>query len=143
MYRELTKGAHDYDAIGNGATTADGSTALPTLTFGAAVTQITIADVSMSLDNVLAVAGAAKGSTEVLVIGLGVAILLMALAANFIAKLLVRYPWITWIGLLIIVVVAVDMIYDGSHEVACTMWNGPWCSEGLMSLIKGVFGIKG
>ena len=66
------------------------------------MTQIIIADVSMSLDNVLAVAGAAKGSRWVLVIGLAIAIVLMAVAANFIAKLLARYPWITWIGLLII-----------------------------------------
>ena len=66
----------------------------------------------MSLDNVLAVAGAAKGSTLVLVIGLAVAIILMAVASHYIAKLLVKYPWITWIGLLIILWVALDMIYQ-------------------------------
>lgn len=137
MYRELRKSHHEPLAADAAAS------ALPALSFGAAVTQITIADVSMSLDNVLAVAGAAKGSTEVLVIGLGVAILLMALAANLIAKLLVRYPWITWIGLTIIVVVAVDMIYEGSHEVACSMWRGVWCADGFGALIKGVLGVKG
>lgn len=120
MYREVRKG-HS----GDGTTTGDGT--LPSLSFGAAVMQITIADVSMSLDNVLAVAGAAKGSTEVLIIGLGVAIVLMALAANLIAKLLVRYPWITWIGLAIIVFVALDMIFDGSKEVVCAQWEAPWC----------------
>jgi predicted tellurium resistance membrane protein TerC len=73
----------------------------------------------MSLDNVLAVAGAAKGSPLVLVIGLAVAVVLMAIASHFIARLLSKYPSITWIGLLIILFVAIDMIYDGSHEVAC------------------------
>lgn len=138
MYREISSGAHSAQNPGDGA-----AAALPTMSFGAAVTQITFADVSMSLDNVLAVAGAAKGSTEVLVIGLGVAIVLMAVAANFIAKLLGRYPWITWIGLIIIVVVAVDMIYDGSHEVACAMWQGPWCADGFMGLIKGMMRSNG
>jgi YjbE family integral membrane protein len=122
MYREIRKGHHDESAATEG-----GESSLPRLSFGAAVMQITIADVSMSLDNVLAVAGAAKGSTEVLVIGLGVAIVLMAAAANLIAKLLVRYPWITWIGLAIIVFVALDMIYDGSKEVICAQWYAPWC----------------
>jgi predicted tellurium resistance membrane protein TerC len=92
----------------------------------------------MSLDNVLAVAGAAKGSTAVLAIGLLVAIVLMAVAANFIAGLLVRFPWITWIGLLIIVWVALDMIFDGSQEVACAAWKGVWCAPDLMSLIRGL-----
>ena len=54
-----------------------------------------------------------------LVIGLAIAIVLMAVASHYIASLLLRYPWITWIGLLVIVYVAADMIYDGSHEVAC------------------------
>ena len=84
----------------------------------------------MSLDNVLAVAGAAKGSTLVLVIGLAVAIILMAVASHYIAKLLVKYPWIAWIGLLIILWVALDMIYDGSHEVTCKAY-GVGCSETL------------
>ena len=93
------------------------------MSFWAALWQIIIADVSMSLDNVLAVAGAAKGSPLVLVIGLAVAIILMAVASHYIAGLLVRYPWITWIGLLVILYVAADMIYDGSHEVACKGYN--------------------
>jgi YjbE family integral membrane protein len=108
------------------------------LSFRAAVTQIVLADVSMSLDNVLAVAGAAKGSLAVLVIGLGVAIILMAVAANFIAGMLARFPWVTWIGLLIIVWVALDMIYDGSREVACQTLAGVWCAPDLPSLIRGL-----
>ena len=92
----------------------------------------------MSLDNVLAVAGAAKGSVWVLIIGLVVAIVLMAIAANFIASMLARYPWITWIGLLIIVWVALDMIFDGSREVACAAWKGVWCAPDLPSLLRGL-----
>jgi predicted tellurium resistance membrane protein TerC len=74
----------------------------------------------------------------VLVIGLAVAILLMAVAANFIAAALVHYPWITWIGLLIIVWVALDMIYSGSREVACAGWKGVWCAPDLPTLIRGL-----
>jgi predicted tellurium resistance membrane protein TerC len=73
----------------------------------------------MSLDNVLAVAGAAGPSTLVLVIGLALAVLLMAVASNYIAKLLARYPWIAWIGLLIIVWVALSMIFSDSHKIVC------------------------
>jgi YjbE family integral membrane protein len=135
MYRELTrKGPH-----GEGAT-QDGE-AVPTgtpMTFRAAVTQIVLADVSMSLDNVLAVAGVAKSSMLVLVIGLGVAIVLMAVAANYIAKLLGHYPWIAWIGLLIILYVAVDMVFDGSREVACAAWKGVWCAPDLLSLLQSL-----
>ena len=108
------------------------------MSFRAATTQIVIADLSMSLDNVLAVAGAAKDSVWVLVIGLAVAILLMAVAANLIANWLVRYPWITWIGLLIIVWVALDMIFSGSREVACAAWKGVWCAPDLPTLIRGL-----
>jgi YjbE family integral membrane protein len=134
MYRELVRKPHEEHA----EVDAGKAAALPPMTFRAAVTQIVIADLSMSLDNVLAVAGAAKGSTAVLAIGLLVAIVLMAVAANFIAGLLVRFPWITWIGLLIIVWVALDMIFDGSQEVACAAWKGVWCAPDLMSLIRGL-----
>ena len=108
------------------------------MSFRAAVTQIVVADVSMSLDNVLAVAGASKGSTSVLIIGLAIGILLMAVAANFIADLLARYPWIAWIGLLVILYVAFDMVFDGSREIACAAWKGVWCAPDLVSLIKGL-----
>ena len=72
----------------------------------------------MSLDNVLAVAGAAKDHLVVLVIGLGLSILLMAVAATFIAKLLVRHAWISWLGLAIVLYVALEMIWRGVFEVA-------------------------
>jgi predicted tellurium resistance membrane protein TerC len=87
----------------------------------------------MTHDNVMAVAGASKGSTLALVLGLGIAIVLMAVASAYIAKLLVRQPWIAWIGLAIILWVALEMIYEGSHQVTCkafefgcseTLWQG-------------------
>ncbi|MBP2558924.1 YjbE family integral membrane protein [Neorhizobium galegae] len=86
-------------------------------TFFQAATQIVVADVSMSLDNVLAVAGAAKEHSTVLIIGLIVSIALMGVAANFVAKLLSRFRWIAYVGLAVIVYVALDMIYQGSIEV--------------------------
>ncbi len=89
----------------------------PRKTFFQAATQIVIADVSMSLDNVLAVAGAAREHPTVLVIGLILSIAMMGIAANFIARLLNRYHWIAYIGLAIIVYVALHMIYRGGLEV--------------------------
>ena len=100
---------------------------------------IILADLSMSLDNVLAVAGAAGESTLVLIIGLAVAIILMAVASNYIAKLLHKYPWIAWIGLLIILFVAVDMIYRDSHNVLCKAY-GMGCSEKLLDPLKHKLG---
>lgn len=82
-----------------------------------ALTSIIIADVSMSLDNVLAVAGAARDHVEVLVIGLVLSIALMGLAANFVARLLERWHWLAYLGLAIITYVALDMILRGSTEV--------------------------
>ncbi|MEN2989987.1 TerC family protein [Tistrella sp. BH-R2-4] len=82
-----------------------------------ALTSIIIADVSMSLDNVLAVAGAAREHVEVLVIGLVLSIALMGLAANFVARLLERWHWLAYLGLAIITYVALDMILRGSTEV--------------------------
>ena len=86
-------------------------------TFFQAATQIVIADVSMSLDNVLAVAGAAQEHVTVLIIGLVVSIALMGLAANFVAKLLHRYRWISYLGLMVIIYVALNMLYHGVIEV--------------------------
>ena len=82
-----------------------------------AIIQILVADISMSLDNVLAVAGAARDHLDVLVIGLLMSVGLMGAAANFIARLLERYRWIAYIGLAIILYVAVDMVYRGAVEV--------------------------
>ncbi len=82
-----------------------------------AVLQIVLADVSMSLDNVLAVAGAAVGHLDVLVIGLLLSVALMGTVANFIAKLLERYRWISYIGLAIVLYVAVTMVWHGGTQV--------------------------
>ncbi|MET0942948.1 MAG: TerC family protein [Mesorhizobium sp.] len=89
----------------------------PRKTLGQAALQIVIADVSMSLDNVLAVAGAARDHFTVLIIGLILSIALMGLAASFIARLLHRHRWIAYVGLLIILYVALDMIYRGFMEI--------------------------
>ncbi len=135
MYRQITEESHDPDEIA--ARVASDAPVAEPLSYGRAIFQIIVADVSMSLDNVLAVAGAAGNSTTVLVIGLVVAIVLMAVASHYIAKLLVQYPWITWIGLIIILYVAVDMIYDGSHEVACKGY-GFGCQEHLWGWIRAM-----
>jgi len=87
-------------------------------TFAQAIRQIIIADVSMSLDNVLAVAGAALKHPIILMVGLGLSVLIMGCAATIIVKLLERYRWIAYIGLLLIVYVALKMIWDGAFEVA-------------------------
>jgi YjbE family integral membrane protein len=123
MWRELRDGgAHDIDAVealANEDVDKDGGVAMgvPRKTFAQAAWQIVIADVSMSLDNVLAVAGAAHEHPTVLVIGLVLSIALMGLAASFIARLLQRHRWIAYVGLIIILYVAGDMIYRGSIEV--------------------------
>jgi hypothetical protein len=83
-----------------------------------AILQILVADLSMSLDNVLAVAGAAKDHVWVLVVGLAISVVLMGVAATLIARLLSRHRWVAWIGLLIILYVSIDMIWDGTHQVA-------------------------
>ena len=80
--------------------------------------QIVLADISMSLDNVLAVAGAARDNLLILVGGLVLSVALMGVASHFVARLLARYPWISWLGLLLVTSVALRMIYEGSAEVA-------------------------
>lgn len=85
----------------------------PAKSFAAAAWAVAIADVSMSLDNVLAVAGAAREHPGILIVGLILSVALMGIAANFIAKYIERYRWIAYIGLLVILYVAGKMIYDG------------------------------
>ena len=99
---------------------ADGTIAAPQAdkTFGRAITQIMVADISMSLDNVLAVAGAAKEHPAALIFGLALSIALMGLAAAAIARLLNRHRWIAYVGLLVIVFVALRMIYQGAEDLA-------------------------
>lgn len=113
MFRELRAGGHD-------APQADAAAeaAAPRKTLPQAVAQILVADLSMSLDNVLAVAGAAKDHGWVLVAGLAISVVLMGVAATLIANLLNRHRWIAWLGLLVILYVAADMIREGTHQVA-------------------------
>ena len=85
----------------------------PSKSFGKAVVQVALADLSMSLDNVLAVAGAARDHPTVLFFGLALSVTLMAVAANLIARIIERYHWIAYIGLVVILYVAGSMIYDG------------------------------
>jgi YjbE family integral membrane protein len=109
MFRELRR-THRIAIDGTG-----------TKTLGQAMVQIVLADVSMSLDNVLAVAGAAHDRFWVLVTGLLLSVGLMGLAAGLIARLLERHRWIAWVGLLIVMYVALTMIWHGGHEVAGAM----------------------
>jgi YjbE family integral membrane protein len=131
MYREIRHSSPHPASVGAAVVSREQRP----MGFWSAITQIIVADVSMSLDNVLAVAGAAKGSTWVLVVGLAVAVLLMAVAANYIAELLARYPWITWVGLAIIFYVAVDMMWRGSHEIVCAYVPHHVCHQGLISSV--------
>ncbi|MGQ0564265.1 MAG: TerC family protein [Gemmobacter sp.] len=120
MYRELREGhgaqtEEAVEALDDSDLNRDGSVAgrAPRKTLMQAAIQIIIADVSMSLDNVLAVAGAAHDHPTVLIIGLVLSIALMGLAATFVAKLLAKHRWIAWVGLVLILYVSLKMIYDG------------------------------
>lgn len=123
MWRELRAQHHEekaaLEALANQDLNADGTIAggAPRKTLGQAAWQIIVADVSMSLDNVLAVAGAARDYPYVLIFGLVLSIALMGLAANFIARLLQNHRWIAYVGLAVIVYVSLDMIYRGGLEV--------------------------
>ncbi len=116
MYRELRhkgESAGSEEIVGDehsGTRAAKG--------FAAAAWGVALADVSMSLDNVLAVAGAAKDHPWVLVFGLILSVILMGIAANVIARYIERYRWIAWVGLFVILWVAVKMIWEGAHHVA-------------------------
>lgn len=119
MWRELRVSHHEEheatEALARADLDGDGKVAsgAPRKTFAQAAWQIVIADVSMSLDNVLAVAGAAMDHPTVLVFGLVLSVALMGFAATFVARLLHRYRWIAYVGLAIIFYVAVSMMLDG------------------------------
>jgi YjbE family integral membrane protein len=130
LWREIRSGGHTAEAVGADALDVELDSKLygdnipgaagakpQAKTFRQAFTQILIADVSMSLDNVLAVAGTARDHVWVLIVGLALSVALMGLAATFIANLLKRYPWISYIGLVLIAYVAIKMIWDGGWEV--------------------------
>ena len=124
MWRELRATSHAASLEGTEVITgidinADGSIGgrAAGKTFGQAAWQIVVADVTMSLDNVLAVAGAAREHPHVLIFGLALSIALMGIAASFISGLLQKHRWIGYAGLAVILYVAVEMVYRGTHEV--------------------------
>lgn len=116
MYRELR---HNGESAGSDEVAGDEHSGVkPAKTFASAAWGVAIADVSMSLDNVLAVAGAAREHPWVLIFGLVLSVLLMGAAANLIARYIDRYRWIGWVGLVVILWVALKMIYEGAQHVA-------------------------
>jgi YjbE family integral membrane protein len=123
MWREIRTTAKEEqeanEALAEQDLDADGTIAesAPRKTMREAVWQIVIADVSMSLDNVLAVAGAAREHPIILIFGLALSIALMGLAASWIARLLQRHHWIAYVGLAIILYVALEMCYKGALEI--------------------------
>jgi len=123
MFRELRLSAEAkgdaIEIVSSMDINADGTIArhAPRKSFAQAASQIVVADVSMSLDNVLAVAGAAREHLAVLIIGLGLSVALMGVAASYIARLLHSHRWVAYAGLLMILYVALEMIYRGMAEV--------------------------
>jgi YjbE family integral membrane protein len=116
MWRELR---HAGQSKGSPEMLGDEESGLrPAKSFASAAWGVALADVSMSLDNVLAVAGAAKDHPHILVFGLVLSVILMGVAANFIARYIERYRWIAYLGLAVIVWVACKMIWEGWHDVA-------------------------
>jgi len=121
MWRELR---HDTESAGSAEIAGDEHSGLrPAKSFASAAWGVALADVSMSLDNVLAVAGAARDHPWILVFGLILSVILMGVAANFIARYIERYRWIGWVGLLVILWVALKMIYEGAGHVAPVIAN--------------------
>ena len=116
MWRELR---HARESAGSPEIEGDEHSGLKaSRSFASAAWGVALADVSMSLDNVLAVAGAAKDHPQILVFGLILSVILMGIAANFIARYIERYRWIAYVGLAVIVWVAGQMIWEGAHSVA-------------------------
>ena len=132
LFKEIRSGCHSDGAISSDGTIDSLSDSnVPQKTMFAALLSITIADITMSLDNVLAVAGIANGDTQMLVFGLGLAIVLMAFAATLIMKLLAKYPWISWLGLVVLVYVAGEMMYRGFYDISTGI--GP-----MLGLVEGM-----
>jgi YjbE family integral membrane protein len=117
MWREL-RGPNDCSPGSEEVAGDERSGVYAAKSFSGAVWGVAVADVSMSLDNVLAVAGAAREHPGILIVGLIFAVILMGIAANVIARYIDRYRWIGYVGLLVILWVALKMIWDGYHDVA-------------------------
>ena len=117
MWREINPRRVFVDMPGESGDFTATNAPPPAKSFAAAAWSVALADVSMSLDNVLAVAGAARDHPEIMVIGLVLSVALMGIAANYIAKYIERYRWIAYVGLVVIVYVALKMIWEGATEV--------------------------
>ncbi|GGA05427.1 TerC family protein [Neptunicoccus cionae] len=132
LYQEIRENVDEQaeHALMDAEDPTKGYTGAPTRTLFSALVSITIADVSMSLDNVLAVAAIADGDTNMLIFGLALAIILMAFAATMIMHLLTMYPWISWLGLIVLVYVAGEMMYRGFFDASSGV--GP-----MLGLIEG------
>jgi YjbE family integral membrane protein len=118
LYREIQESAAEHAGVETLAEVSDpGMVVESTKSLGEALWQIVVADISMSLDNVLAVAGAARDHPWIMAGGLLLSIALMGFAATFIARLLDRYHWLAWVGLIVIVYVALSMIWEGGWEI--------------------------
>ena len=129
MWREINPRSALIDAPGSDSDDFVATDAPPPAkSFAAAAWSVALADVSMSLDNVLAVAGAAREHPGILVVGLLLSVALMGLAANFIARIIDRYRWIAYLGLAVILIVAGKMIYEG--------WVGTGETQGIITLFS-------
>jgi YjbE family integral membrane protein len=118
LYREIRESVAEHAGVESLGDVGDAEVMVEsTKTLGEALWQIIVADISMSLDNVLAVAGAAREHPWIMAGGLILSIALMGFAATFIARLLDRYRWLAWVGLLVIAYVALSMIWEGGWEI--------------------------
>jgi YjbE family integral membrane protein len=118
MYRDIRGHSGLHQSPGSPEITGDEHSGVqPAKSFAGAAWAVAVADVSMSLDNVLAVAGAARDHPGIMIVGLVFAVALMGVAANIIAQYIERYRWIGWVGLAVILYVAVKMIWDGWQEL--------------------------
>jgi YjbE family integral membrane protein len=116
MYRDISR-SEMTESPGSPEIAGDENSGIPAAkSFAAAAWAVAIADVSMSLDNVLAVAGAAKDHPGIMIVGLIFAVALMGIAANIIAQFIERYKWIAWVGMAVIVFVAGKMMWEGWHD---------------------------
>ena len=132
LFKDIRSGGHSEDTISNdGLINPAADSNVPQKTMFSALLSITIADITMSLDNVLAVAAIADGDTQMLVFGLGLAIILMAFAATLIMKLLAKYPWISWLGLFVLVYVSGEMMYRWFFDISTGI--GP-----MLGLVEGM-----
>jgi YjbE family integral membrane protein len=126
MYRDITR-SEATESPGSPEIIGDENSGIPAAkSFAAAAWAVAVADISMSLDNVLAVAGAAKDHPGIMIVGLIFAVALMGIAANIIAQYIERYKWIAWVGMAVIVYVAGKMIYEG--------WSDPVLGVGRYAI---------